>query len=73
MCARTRHASLSLTCSRAHASWHVCTVALVLGAQWFAHEAAWAECGGDLAKAMDLYVAHTEKMNNLEPGSISKQ
>ena len=40
--------------------------------KWFAHEAAWAACGGNVHKAQELYVTHTEQCQGLEPGSLSK-
>ena len=40
--------------------------------KWLAHEAAWEACGGNLDKAQELYVTHTEQCQGLEPGSLSK-
>ena len=40
--------------------------------KWFAHEVAWEECGGNIDKAQELYITHTEQCQGLEPGSLSK-
>ena len=40
--------------------------------KWFAHEAAWEACGGNIDKAQELYITHTEQCQGLEPGSLSK-
>jgi len=40
--------------------------------KWFAHEAAWAECGGDYKRAQELYIEYVEEVNGMEPGSIAK-
>ena len=40
--------------------------------KWFAHEAAWAECGGDYKRAQELYIAFVEETNSLEPGHFTK-
>ena len=40
--------------------------------KWFAHEAAWKECGGDYKKAQELYIKFVEEVNSLEPGHFTK-